>query len=204
LAITSVAGIDIATQAVNYLDEPCPHLVHVGFAPDTMHGLRKTALRIYHIQREEFLPSAYAMIVSFVILILLLLLFTTIEGPAETLVTVGFLTFFFVYLLRLLNVINKPFKVGQDRKDDDVSLFLLYEFAVHARLADADLTGEQVVEIAEHLERIEDGEDVTGDEEAGVSRPSDEETELADLEEVVDAAVASAHAEPESDREGDR
>ena len=29
-------------------------------------GLRKTALRIYHIQREEFLPSAYAMIVSFV------------------------------------------------------------------------------------------------------------------------------------------
>jgi hypothetical protein len=168
-----------------------------------MHGLRKTALRIYHIQREEFLPSAYAMIVSFVILILLLLLFTTIEGPAETLVTVGFLTFFFVYLL-LLNVINKPFKVGQDRKDDDVSLFLLYEFAVHARLADADLTGEQVVEIAEHLERIEDGEDVTGDEEAGVSRPSDEETELADLEEVVDAAVASAQAEPESDREGDR
>ena len=52
-------------------------------------GLRKTALRIYHIHREEFLPSAYAMIVSFVILILLLLLFTTIEGPAETLVTVG-------------------------------------------------------------------------------------------------------------------
>jgi hypothetical protein len=52
------------------------------------------------------------MIVSFVIMILLLLLFTTIEGPAETLVTVAFLTFFFVYLLRLLNVINKPFKVG--------------------------------------------------------------------------------------------
>ena len=42
--------------------------------------LRKAALRIYHIQREEFFPSAYAMIVSFVILILLLLLFTTIEG----------------------------------------------------------------------------------------------------------------------------
>ena len=61
------------------------------------------------------------MIVSFVIMILLLLLFTTIEGPAETLVTVAFLTFFFVYLLRLLNVINKPFKVGSERNDDDVS-----------------------------------------------------------------------------------
>jgi hypothetical protein len=67
-------------------------------------------------------------------------------------VTVAFLTFFFVYLLRLLNVINMPFKVGSERNDDDVSLFLLYEFVVHARIADADLTGEQIVEIAEHLE----------------------------------------------------
>jgi hypothetical protein len=29
-------------------------------------GLRKSLLRIYHLQREEFLPSAYAMIVAFV------------------------------------------------------------------------------------------------------------------------------------------
>jgi hypothetical protein len=165
-------------------------------------GLRKAALRIYHIQREEFLPSAYAMIVSFVILILLLLLFTTIEGPAETLVTVGFLPFFFVYLLRLLNVINKPFKVGQHRGDDDVSLFLLYEFVVHARLADADLTSEQVVEIAEHLERIEDNEEVIA-KEAEAAGSSEDETALADLEEVVDAAVASAQVE-ESDGESKR
>jgi ABC-type multidrug transport system fused ATPase/permease subunit len=164
-------------------------------------GLRKAALRIYHIQREEFLPSAYAMIVSFVILIFLLLLFTTIEGPAETLVTVGFLAFFFVYLLRLLNVINKPFKVGQDRADDDVSLFLLYEFVVHARLADADLTSEQVVEIAEHLERIEDNEQVVAEEMEAAG--SNEGEALADLEEVVDAAVASAQAE-ESDGESRR
>jgi hypothetical protein len=164
-------------------------------------GLRKAALRIYHIQREEFLPSAYAMIVSFVIMILLLLMFTTIEGPAETLVTVAFLSFFFVYLLRLLNVINKPFKVGQDR-NDDVSLFLLYEFVVHARLADADLTSEQVVEIAEHLERIEDNEEVTAEEVEGAGS-SEDETALADLEEVVDAAVASAQVE-ESDGETKR
>ena len=63
-------------------------------------------------------------------------------------------------MLLLQNVINKPFKVGRDRNDDDVSLFLLYEFAVHARLADADLASEEVVEIAEHLERIEDNEEV--------------------------------------------
>jgi hypothetical protein len=142
------------------------------------------------------------MIVSFVVLILLLLLFTAIEGPAETLVTVGFLSFFFVYLLRLLNVINKPFKVGQHRGDDDVSLFLLYEFVVHARLADADLTSEQVVEIAEHLERIEDSEEVTA-KDAEASGSSEDEAALVDLEEAVDAAVASAQVE-ESDGEGKR
>jgi hypothetical protein len=107
-----------------------------------------------------------------------------------------------VHLLRLLNVINRPFKVGQDRGDDDVSVFLLYEFAVHARLAEADLTSEQIVEIAEHLERLEDEEEVTADEAAGAGRDEDEAA-IADLEEVVDA-VASAQAEHESDRESDR
>jgi hypothetical protein len=41
-------------------------------------------------------------------------------------------SFFFLYLLRLLNVIDTPFKVGQERTDDDVSLFLLTEFIVYA------------------------------------------------------------------------
>ena len=113
------------------------------------------------------------------------------------------LSFFFVYLLRLINVINKPFKVGQERKDDDVSLFLLYEFAVHARLAQADLTGEQVVEIAEHLERIEDSEEVTAEQVEVAGQVGDGGPAMADLEEVVDAAVASAQAE-ESDSDSKR
>jgi len=49
-------------------------------------------LRVYQIQREEFLPSAHATIFSFTGLVVVLL-------------------FFFVYLL-LLDVISKPFKVG--------------------------------------------------------------------------------------------
>ena len=117
--------------------------------------------------------------------------------------TVGFPSFFFVYLLRLLNVINKPFKVGQDRNDDDISLFLLYEFVVHARLADVDLTGEEVVEIAEHLERIEDNEEVAAEGADGAGGSRDGEAAIADLEEVVDAALASAQAE-ESDGESKR
>jgi len=73
------------------------------------------------------LPSVHAMIVSFVILIVALLMFAKIENEVVTLVTLAFLSFFFLYLLRLLNIINKPFKVGQERGNDDVSLFLLYE-----------------------------------------------------------------------------
>jgi FlaA1/EpsC-like NDP-sugar epimerase len=194
---TAIEGLSDSFIELEESDVPANYVVRLR---QEQAGLRKAALRIYHIHREEFLPSAYAMIVSFVIMILLLLMFTTIEGPAETLVTVAFLSFFFVYLLRLLNVINKPFRVGRDRNDDDVSLFLLYEFAVHARLADADLTSEQVVEIAEHLERIEDNEELAAEgDEVAASRGNEEETELADLEEVVDAAVASAQSDPESD-----
>ena len=100
---------------------------------------------VYQIQREEFLPSAYAMIVSFVVMILTLLMLTKIHDRVETLVTLGFLSFFFLYLLRLLNVINRPFKVGRQRSNDDVSLFILYEFVVHARAADAGVSSDRVV-----------------------------------------------------------
>ncbi len=73
----------------------------------------------------------------------------------ETLVTLAFLSFFFIYLIQLLSVINNPFKVGQDRGDDDVSLFLLYECVVHARTAGHGLDSAQVVAIAELAEEQE-------------------------------------------------
>jgi hypothetical protein len=100
-------------------------------------ALRKATLRMYHIQREAFLPSAKAMIMSLVAIIMVMLLFTDMGGYVESLVTLGFLSFFFVYLLRIINVIDKPFKVGRERTDDDVSLFLLTEFAVHAHAVGA-------------------------------------------------------------------
>jgi ABC-type multidrug transport system fused ATPase/permease subunit len=117
-------------------------------------GLRKAILRVYHLQREEFLPSAYAMIVAFVALILALLMFTNFDGLAESLVTVGFLSFFFLALLRLLNVISTPFKVGTERTEDDVSLFLLNEFVVQVQASEA---GETVVEdIEAQAEEVEE------------------------------------------------
>jgi hypothetical protein len=117
-------------------------------------GLRKSLLRVYHLQREEFLPSAYAMIIAFVSLILVLLMFTNFDGIVESLVTVGFLSFFFISLLRLLAVISTPFKVGQERTEDDVSLFLLNEFVVQVQASEA---GETVVEdIEAQAEEVEE------------------------------------------------
>ena len=117
-------------------------------------ALRRATLRMYHIQREEFLPSAKAMITSLVAIILAMLMFTDMGGRVESLVTVGFLAFFFVYLLRIIDVISKPFKVGRERTDDDVSLFLLTEFVVHAHAGgDGGVAAEDVAAQSEALEQ---------------------------------------------------
>jgi hypothetical protein len=149
--------------------------------------LRKAVLRIYHIQREEFLPSAWVMIHSFVVLILGMLMISSLDSEVETLVTLGFFTFFFVYLLRLLNVIDKPFKVGDQRGEDDVSLFLLYEFVVHASMRDTD----DVVEIAEMIEIVEEGKTADFDDtrDIPVADLRDRDGGLTDLEEVVEAVA---------------
>jgi ABC-type multidrug transport system fused ATPase/permease subunit len=117
-------------------------------------ALRKSLLRVYHIQREQFLPSAKAMITTIVVVILAMLLITDMGGLAESLISLGFLSFFFLYLLRLLNVIDTPFKVGQERTEDDVSLFLLTEFMVHAQAADGDNVRPEDVEA--HAAAIEE------------------------------------------------
>ncbi|WP_157571140.1 hypothetical protein [Nocardioides insulae] len=114
-------------------------------------GIRKAVLRMYHIQREEFLPSAKAMIMSLVVIIMAMLLFTDMGGMVESLVTLAFLSFFFIYLLRLLNVIDQPFKVGSERTDDDVSLFLLTEFVLHAQ-GPGKVAAEDIAAAAEQVE----------------------------------------------------
>jgi hypothetical protein len=117
-------------------------------------SLRKATLRIYHIQREAFLPSAKAMITSLVLITLVMLMFADLGGQLESLVTLGFLAFFLVYLLRILNVIDKPVKVGKERTDDDVSLFLLTEFVVHAHSGgEGGVAAEDVAVQAEALEQ---------------------------------------------------
>jgi hypothetical protein len=54
----------------------------------------ESLLRVYHIQRESFLPSAKAMITTIVAVILALLLVTKLGGLVESLITLAFLSFF--------------------------------------------------------------------------------------------------------------
>ena len=51
-------------------------------------------------------------------------------------------------------MIDKPFKVGTERTDDDVSLFLLNEFVVQAQAAEAGVT--VVDDIDAQAEEIEE------------------------------------------------
>lgn len=93
--------------------------------------MRKSVMRVYHVQRTEFLPSAYVLITTIVALIIAVALFTDIGPVDDSLPIIAFLSFFFIYLVRLLKVLDTPFRIDE-RTMDDVSLFLLNEFAERA------------------------------------------------------------------------
>jgi len=77
-----------ALQALDDLNETFLEMDRVG-VPATytsrlrneQGALRRNVLRVYHVQRTEFLPSAYLLIQSIVALIITVLAFTESEGP---------------------------------------------------------------------------------------------------------------------------
>lgn len=89
-------------------------------------NIRKSLLRLYYIQRIDFLPSSFILMESIVALVLALLLFTKIEPASDAIVILVFLAFLFIYILRLLHKLDRPFREGE-KTMDDVSLFLLHE-----------------------------------------------------------------------------
>ena len=90
-------------------------------------ALRRHVLRVYHVQRTEFLPSATLLIQAIVAIIITVLVFMEIEPTYEAAIILGFISFFFISLLRLLRIMDRPFHI-EERTDDDVSLFLLRNF----------------------------------------------------------------------------
>ncbi len=91
-------------------------------------SLRKVVLRVYHIQETEFVPSAYTLIWTILLLAVGVLTFTKSDGGSEAYVLLGAIYFFLLYLARLLKILDTPFR-PRKRTTDDVDFKLMYEFA---------------------------------------------------------------------------
>ena len=111
--------------ALDRLGVPPPYVMRLR---QEQGAIRRGVLRIYHIQDTEFLPSAYILIETVVLLIITALVFTKVDALYESVVILAMIAYFFVYLVRLLKIMDTPFRV-QRQTGDEVSLFLLNEFA---------------------------------------------------------------------------
>ncbi len=121
-------------EAVNRLSESFAAMEKLGMPPNYVvrlegeqTALRRSVLRVYHIQRTQFLPSAHVLAESLALGIVALLLFVKTEGSPESVVLFGFISYLFLYIRQLIRTIEKPFRQGHSTMDD-VSLFLLREF----------------------------------------------------------------------------
>jgi hypothetical protein len=98
--------------------------VRLRTAQDT---LRRNMLRIYHIQKVQFVPSVHVLVQTLVLAIVLMMLFLKTEGAPESAIMFGFISYMFVYALYLVRLLEQPF-AKEHASFDDVSLFLLNEF----------------------------------------------------------------------------
>lgn len=102
---------------------------------NTQDSLRRSLYRIYHVQATQFVPSVHILVQSLVGAILFLLLFLITDGLFQSALFFGFIAYIYVYAVYLIEMLEQPFRKGHGSMDD-VSLFLLYEFADKLRAID--------------------------------------------------------------------
>lgn len=90
-------------------------------------SIRKIVLRTFQIQKTTFIPSVQILAQSLIMFLTLFLLFLKTEGSIESYILFAFITYFFLYIGRLITVLEKPFREDHGTLDD-VSLFLLRDF----------------------------------------------------------------------------
>jgi hypothetical protein len=122
-ALAAIGGLTPSLLEMERTGLPANHVVRL---KGEQASLRRTVMRVYYIQRIDFLPSAYNFVRSLVVLIIALLVFTAIEPVLLGATLIAFITYLFVYILRLLRTLDTPFRVTE-RTNDDASLFLLRE-----------------------------------------------------------------------------
>lgn len=94
--------------------------------------IRRAVLRIYQIQRIEFVPSVHVLVQTLVASIVLMMLFLKTEGDPASAMMFGFISYMFVYALYLVRLLEQPFAKGHGSVDD-VSFFLLDELELKLR-----------------------------------------------------------------------
>jgi hypothetical protein len=123
--LEQVEGLNSNFIELEQLGFPANYIVRLRTAQDS---LRRALSRIYHIQKVQFVPSVHILAKSLVASIVLMLLFLKTEGSPESALMFGFICYLFVYALYLIRLLEQPFLKGH-KTFDDVSLFLLTEFA---------------------------------------------------------------------------
>lgn len=98
----------------------------------TQDVLRRSMLRIYQIQRVEFVPSVHVLVQTLVFSIVAMMLFLKTEGDPASAIMFGFISYMFVYALYLVRLLEQPFAKGHGSVDD-VSFFLLDELEADLR-----------------------------------------------------------------------
>lgn len=98
----------------------------------TQDVLRRSMLRVYQIQRVEFVPSVRVLVQTLVFAIVTMMLFLKTEGDPASAIMFGFITYMFVYTLYLVRLLEQPFAKGHGSVDD-VSFFLLDELEANLR-----------------------------------------------------------------------
>jgi len=100
---------------------------------------RRLLLRMHHMQRTQFVPSVYFLAQSIVGIIIVILLFVESNGAPELFALFAFFSYIFIFIHRLIPVLEQPFHQGFSTKDD-VSLFLLHDFEAVLQRADPRTT----------------------------------------------------------------
>ena len=114
----------------------------------TQDVIRRAMLRIYHIQRVEFVPSVHVLVQTLVLSIVGMLLLLKTEGDPASAIMFGFITYMFVYALYLVRLLEQPFAKGHGSVDD-VSFFLLDELETKLRGAVGQNAGPRPVRFLE-------------------------------------------------------
>jgi len=131
-------------EAVERLTESFLEMDALGVPPNYIARLKqeqalivRNLMRVSYIQRISFLPSAYTLVETILGLLIALLLLTRIGSPLTDAVLLGFISLIFLYILRLLRVLDAPFRPAGSGPDD-VSLFQIDAIhdEMHARLDD--------------------------------------------------------------------